>query len=100
MVPAHFVTLDALPLTANGKVDRKALPAPAVSDAVARGVVGRTSTPTEEMVLGVFRDVLDRADFGVFDNFFDLGGHSLMAARIMSKLRSASGARLAASRPL
>ena len=41
--------------------------------------------------MGVFRAVLDRADFGVFDNFFDLGGHSLMAARIMSKLRSASG---------
>jgi hypothetical protein len=43
------------------------------------------------MVLGVFRAVLDRADFGVLDNFFDLGGHSLMAARLMSRLRAASG---------
>jgi aryl carrier-like protein len=43
------------------------------------------------MVLGVFRGVLERTDFGVFDNFFDLGGHSVMAARLMAKLRTASG---------
>jgi acyl carrier protein len=51
-------------------------------------------TPTEEMVMDVFREVLGRADFGVFDNFFDLGGHSLMAARIMLRLRAASGREL------
>ena len=79
MVPARFVTLEALPRTPNGKLDRKALPAVA------------PRTPSEEMVLGMFRDVLDRSDFGVFDNFFDLGGHSLMAARLMAKLRTASG---------
>jgi len=91
MVPAHFVTLDALPLTPNGKLDRKALPAPSVRDAAPCGVAAAPRTPTEQMVMGVFREVLGRTDFGVLDNFFDLGGHSLMAARIMSRLRAASG---------
>jgi amino acid adenylation domain-containing protein len=89
MLPAHFITLEALPLTPNGKLDREALPAPIVGDVAPRGVAPRTST--EEMVMNVFRGVLERADFGVFDNFFDLGGHSLMAARIMLQLRAASG---------
>src|SRR5207248_9933341 len=48
-------------------------------------------SPTEDLVMGVFRHVLERADFGVGDSFFDLGGHSLMAARLMSQLRAASG---------
>ena len=91
MVPAHFVTLEALPLTHNGKLDRKALPAPAGGEAAPSRVAVAPRTPTEEMVVDVFRGVLDRTDFGVFDNFFDLGGHSLMAARIMSQLRAASG---------
>src|SRR5439155_1996085 len=47
--------------------------------------------PTEEMGMSVFRGVLGRTDFGVFDNFFDLGGHSRMAARVMFQLRAASG---------
>jgi acyl-CoA synthetase (AMP-forming)/AMP-acid ligase II len=91
MVPAQFVMLKALPRTHNGKLDRKALPAPGAGDVAPRGVAVAPRTATEEMVLGVFRGVLDRADFGVLDNFFDLGGHSLMAARLMSRLRAASG---------
>jgi amino acid adenylation domain-containing protein len=91
MVPAHFVRLAALPRTHNGKLDRKALPAPSLTDGEGRGVAVAPRTPTEEMVAGVFRGVLDRTDFGVFDNFFDLGGHSLMAARIVLQLRVASG---------
>ena len=91
MVPAHFVTLEALPRTHNGKLDRKALPAPSPEAVAPRGVAVAPRTPTEEMVMGVFRRVLDRTNFGVFDNFFDLGGHSLMAARIMLRLRAASG---------
>jgi acyl carrier protein len=82
--------LKAMPRTHNGKLDRKALPAPAVTDG-SRRVVTAPKTATEEMVLNVFRDVLERQDFGVSDNFFDLGGHSLMAARLMAKLRTASG---------
>jgi amino acid adenylation domain-containing protein len=91
MVPAHFVTLKALPRTHNGKLDRKALPAPSAGDGPPRGEAVSPRTPTEEMVVGVFRDVLNRTDFGVYDNFFDLGGNSLLAARIMFQLRAASG---------
>jgi amino acid adenylation domain-containing protein len=91
MVPAHFVTLEALPRTHNGKLDRKALPAPSPDDGARHGVAIVPRTPTEEMVAEIFRSVLRRTDFGVFDNFFDLGGHSLMAARIVLQLRAASG---------
>ena len=91
MVPAHFVRLDGLPRTANGKLDRKALPAPDPATVARRAEPVAPRTPAEEMVMGVFRAVLERADFGVGDSFFDLGGHSLMAARLMSQLRAASG---------
>jgi len=91
MVPAHFVRVDALPRTANGKLDRKALPAPAPATGAARVAAVAPRTPTEEMVMGVFSGVLERGDFGVGDSFFDLGGHSLMAARLMSQLRAVSG---------
>ena len=91
MVPAHFVTLETLPRTRNGKLDREALPPPSVGNGAPRGVAVAPRTSTEEMVMSVFRGVLKRADFGVFENFFDLGGHSLTAARIMLQLRAASG---------
>jgi amino acid adenylation domain-containing protein len=91
MVPAHFVTLAALPRTPNGKLDRKALPEPSAGAAAPRREAAAPRTPTEDMVMDVFRDVLQRTDFGVLDNFFDLGGHSLMAARIIFRLRAVSG---------
>jgi len=89
MVPTCFVTVESMPRSHNGKLDRKALPAPGLE--APRGVAVSPRTPTEEMVLGVFGSVLQRADFGVFDNFFDLGGHSLKAARLILQLRAASG---------
>jgi amino acid adenylation domain-containing protein len=91
MVPAQFVLLEALPRTQNGKVDRKALPAPDTDREAIRGTAAAPRTPTEKMVLGIFQEVLERTDFGVLDSFFDLGGHSLVAARLMSRLRTASG---------
>jgi len=91
MVPSQFVMLETLPRTHNGKLDRKALPVPSVEDRSSRKVAAAPQTPTEEMVLGIFRSVLNRSDFGVSDNFFDLGGHSLMAARLMARLRTESG---------
>ena len=90
MLPAQFVLLKALPRTLNGKLDRKALPATPEGVSV-RGMTAKPRTITEEMVLEVFCSVLARNDFGVSDNFFDLGGHSLMAARLISGLRTASG---------
>jgi acyl-coenzyme A synthetase/AMP-(fatty) acid ligase/acyl carrier protein len=86
MIPSAIVRLDALPLTPNGKLDRKALPAPEQKAAASRETVAPRSA-NEALVVDVFQDVLRRADIGVFDNFFDLGGHSLMAARVMARLR-------------
>jgi hypothetical protein len=86
MLPSAIVRLDALPLTPNGKLDRKALPAPGQREAASRETVAPRSA-NEALVVGVFQEVLRRADIGVLDNFFDLGGHSLMAARVMAKLR-------------
>jgi len=90
MVPAEFVILEALPRTANGKLDRAALPAPTLGAAPRASAVA-PRTPTEEMVIAAFRGVVGRADFGVFDSFFDLGGNSLMAARLVSQLRVQAG---------
>jgi amino acid adenylation domain-containing protein len=86
MVPAAFVLLDALPLTPNGKVDRQALSVPDHHRAE-RGVsFVAPTTEVERMIAGVWQEVLGLAQVGVHDNFFDLGGHSLLLVRLQSKL--------------
>ncbi|MBZ4423313.1 non-ribosomal peptide synthetase, partial [Myxococcus sp. RHSTA-1-4] len=90
MVPSAIVLLDAFPLTANAKVDRKALPAPEALMAPAGAYVA-PRTPTEEQVASLFAQVLGVERVGATDSFFDLGGHSLLATRVASRVRSIAG---------
>ena len=85
MLPAHFVVRNELPLLANGKVDRSALPLP---EAAPEGAPGFTppATPTERAVAAIWAEVLDRPRVGASDNFFELGGHSLLATQITARL--------------
>ncbi|MEV4245060.1 amino acid adenylation domain-containing protein [Streptosporangium canum] len=89
MVPTAFVTLDTLPLSPNGKLDRKALPAPqATRDATAELV--EPDTPTERMLAEIWTEVLGLEQIGVHDDFFDSGGHSLLATQVVARIRKAS----------
>jgi amino acid adenylation domain-containing protein len=85
MVPAAFMVLERLPLTPNGKVDRKALPAPEHGAHADRYVAPRT--PVEEVLAGIWAEVLRVERVGVTESFFALGGHSLLAARVISRIR-------------
>jgi acyl carrier protein len=88
MVPTAYVTLTALPLTANGKVDRKALPAP--TEAILLPEAGEETghlTPVQEAVSEIWRNVLGIERVGLHDDFFDLGGHSVLVTQITSRVR-------------
>jgi hypothetical protein len=92
MVPAAFVALEALPLTTNGKLDRNALPAPSFSGNQEQRV--EPSTELERQIHALWAEVLGHADFGINDNFFLVGGNSISAARLVSRIEETLGQRL------
>lgn len=88
MVPAAYVELDEIPITAHGKIDRRALPEPEIKSATE---YREPSTDTERTVAGLFAELLDRAQVGADDSFFDLGGHSLLATKLVAAVRARCG---------
>ena len=96
MLPQHVVTLAALPLLPNGKVDRKALPAPTATPHSAAAAPARIAprNDRERTVLGLMEEVLHTPGLGVVDDFFAMGGHSLLAARLAVRIGTAFGLQL------
>jgi thioester reductase-like protein len=89
MVPSSFLMLEALPLSPNGKVDRKALPAPERPRAELSRSFEPPRSDLEKTLAGIWAEVLQLDQVGIRDNFFDLGGHSLALVRVMSRVRDA-----------
>jgi len=92
MLPAHFIPLERLPLSPNGKIDRKALPAPDMMRSEIGYVAPRNQT--EEQLAAIWAEVLKLDRVGVHDNFFELGGHSLLAIRLIARIREELGKEL------
>ncbi|HVS83325.1 MAG TPA: amino acid adenylation domain-containing protein [Pyrinomonadaceae bacterium] len=91
MVPSAFVVLDGLPLTSSGKLNRRALPAPEISDRKAELTGTAPRTPTEKLLTEIWSDLLGVAHIGTHENFFDLGGHSLLAVRLFAQVERRFG---------
>jgi amino acid adenylation domain-containing protein len=91
MLPAAFVRLEALPVTPNGKVDRNALPAPDVTNIVRDEVTVAPSTPTEERLVGIVATLLGLEQIGIDDDFFMLGGHSMLGTQLVVRIADTFG---------
>ncbi|MBC8096788.1 MAG: non-ribosomal peptide synthetase, partial [Akkermansiaceae bacterium] len=89
MIPAHFVSLPVLPLTPNGKLDARALPAPELDGAQAGAGITSPRDAAEETLCQIWRELLGRNSFGIHDNFFQLGGHSLLVTQMISRIARA-----------
>ena len=91
MVPSAFMNMEVLPLTPNGKVDRRALPKPDQSGLQWDQPFAEPRTPMEVLIAGIWNELLDVEKVGVNDNFFDLGGHSLLSMKVVAQLEKATG---------
>ena len=87
MVPTHFIRMDALPLNLSGKVDRKSLPIPDLTEAASSVPFTAPRNNLERLLAGMWTELLGVERIGIHDNFFELGGHSLLATRLVSRLR-------------
>ncbi|MCW3465952.1 non-ribosomal peptide synthetase [Chitinophaga nivalis] len=87
MIPGYYIQLDALPLTSNGKIDRKLLPEPEGIGMETGVAYVAPRNETEEKLVLIWQEILGREQIGVMDNFFEIGGHSLKATRLASQIR-------------
>ena len=94
MIPARFALIETLPLNTSGKLDRAALPDPAAHAMPETGTARAPSTPTEQRMAAIIGEVIGRTDIGVDDDFFLLGGHSLLGTQVIVKARAAFGVEL------
>ncbi|MEG3936147.1 amino acid adenylation domain-containing protein [Microcoleus sp. T3_B1] len=98
MVPSAFVILECLPVTPNGKIDRKSLPAPDLKSLIQKGDFVAPRTPTEELLASIWAKVLGVEKVSINDNFFESGGHSLLATQLLSKVSHTFGLNLPLSK--
>src|SRR5581483_3012173 len=91
MVPTHMMLLPAFPLTAHGKLDRQALPAPLYPEPTGKLITSHLLEPAEELIAGIWQDLLHVSHISPDSNFFDLGGHSLLAMQVLARLRRQFG---------
>jgi acyl carrier protein len=89
LTPSFFVILQSFPISPNGKVDRQALPIPSQSDLALESVFVAPRSPIEEELARIFGEVLGVERVGIHDNFFDLGGHSLLVTQVVSRINRA-----------
>jgi len=94
MIPATFVPLAQLPLSAHGKLDRAALPEPTPENTLEEGVFEAPRSPIEEGVAGILTALLSGKRVGMDDNFFNMGGHSLLGAQTIARIRDTFGVEL------
>ncbi len=91
MLPSEFVVLSVFPLTPNGKIDRKSLPAPSSENKItSRQEAKQPENKLQEKISAIWKDVLNLEEIGITDNFFDIGGHSLLVIQILEKIRNIS----------
>ena len=93
MVPQHFVFLESMPQTNNGKIDYKSLPAPKAEVAETTDIA-MPNSPAEKYLAGVWEEVLEIEDVGLNDTFFDIGGHSLLVMKIITEVNEKTGVKL------